>query len=93
MDLLSESQRDKLDLYRQKWAAARVSTNPANRSEAEAGVAAAYAAAGLSPPDEIRWCDSPLEMENDRRRGWLSQAPGARLDRLTSHRRRLANGA
>jgi hypothetical protein len=35
-------------------------TAPAERTEAEAGVRAAYASAGLPPPDSVEWCDSPV---------------------------------
>ncbi len=42
------------------WTDAAVATTPADRATAEAGVRRAYAAAGLTPPTTITWCDSPL---------------------------------
>src|SRR5262249_10161675 len=35
---------------------------PCDRKEAEAGVMAAYAAAGLPPPQEVVWAGGPVEM-------------------------------
>ena len=48
--------------YGQRWSELRSSTAPCDRVAAEAGVAKAYAAAGLSPPREIVWGDGPLEI-------------------------------
>src|SRR5205807_1534942 len=43
-----------------KWLAVGLSTEPADRSRAEAGVAAAYRAARLTPPCHLLWLASPL---------------------------------
>lgn len=42
------------------WAAVAATTGPADRAEAEAGIRAAYRAAGLVEPGKILWYDSPL---------------------------------
>jgi hypothetical protein len=59
---LSDDQRDRLGAYGQRWSELRSSTAPCDRVAAEAGVAKAYAAAGLPPPREIVWGDGPLEI-------------------------------
>ncbi|MFB4311821.1 DUF6745 domain-containing protein [Actinomadura sp. GTD37] len=41
------------------WQSAAFGTGPADRSRAEAGVAAAYAAAGLDAPERFVWVPSP----------------------------------
>ncbi|NDU74111.1 hypothetical protein GWI34_15920 [Actinomadura sp. DSM 109109] len=41
------------------WQAAAFATGPADRARAEAGVAAAYASAGLAPPERYVWVPSP----------------------------------
>lgn len=41
------------------WQAAAFATGPADRARAEAGIAAAYAAAGLSAPERFVWVPSP----------------------------------
>ncbi|TDE17917.1 DUF6745 domain-containing protein [Actinomadura sp. 6K520] len=41
------------------WQAVAFGTGPADRDRAEAGVAAAYAAAGLEPPERYVWMPSP----------------------------------
>lgn len=59
---LSEPQRAQLAVYGERWARLRASTEPCDRAAAEAGVARAYAAAGLPPPREIVWCSGPREL-------------------------------
>src|SRR5205814_316376 len=44
---------------RDEWLAYGLSTEPANRAEAEAGVRAAYEAAGLDAPKFMIWVGSP----------------------------------
>lgn len=41
------------------WQSAAFTTGPADRERAEAGVRAAYTAAGLAPPERIVWVASP----------------------------------
>ncbi|MFE5890277.1 DUF6745 domain-containing protein [Streptomyces sp. NPDC056462] len=43
-----------------EWLAHGLATGPADRDEAEAGVAAAYRVVGLEPPTTFVWLDSPL---------------------------------
>ncbi|MEV8094141.1 DUF6745 domain-containing protein [Kitasatospora sp. NPDC085879] len=43
-----------------RWRAAAAATGPADRAAAERAVRAAYRAAGLPEPAEVRWFDSPL---------------------------------
>lgn len=58
---LSDAQLDRLAEYGQRWSELRGSTAPCDRAAAEAGVATAYAAAGLPAPRQIIWCGGPLE--------------------------------
>src|SRR5262245_54492755 len=53
---------DALGEYLDRWAAAHLSCEPANRLLAEDGVRLAYATAGLAPPKHIVWCGGPLEI-------------------------------
>lgn len=59
---LSPEQEIQLELYSKKWRKIAISTEPANRAEAERGVKLAYECGGLVPPKEIIWCDSPMAM-------------------------------
>lgn len=51
-----------LATYLDRWAAACLSCEPADRLGAEVGVRQAYEAAGLKPPAHIVWCGGPLEI-------------------------------
>jgi hypothetical protein len=42
-----------------KWRAVAAATGPADREAAEEGVRLAYRAAGLRPPEQVVWVDSP----------------------------------
>src|SRR4249920_1882363 len=53
---------DDLKEYLDRWAAAHLSCEPADRRTAEKGVRLAYATAGLAPPQRIIWCGGPLEI-------------------------------
>ena len=53
---------DVLSDYLDRWGAAHLSTQPADRETGEEGVRMAYAAAGLAPPRQIVWCGGPLEI-------------------------------
>lgn len=57
---LTPEQKAKMDEYADKWVKIGLSTQPANRAEAEAGVKKAYELAGLNPPKHIYWADSPM---------------------------------
>ena len=59
---LTERQRARFGEFADKWTAIGLSTDPANRKKAETGVRMAYKAAGLKPPKQIIWFDSPLAM-------------------------------
>lgn len=48
--------------YLDRWGAAHLSTQPADRETGEESVRMAYAAAGLAPPRRIVWCGGPLEI-------------------------------
>ena len=54
---LTSEQIEKLSEYRQKWERSVLSTEPANREEAEKGIITAYRMAGMNVP-KIIWCDS-----------------------------------
>ncbi|MFI6604642.1 DUF6745 domain-containing protein [Nonomuraea sp. NPDC050536] len=49
-----------LSEVREKWLHVSDATGPADREQAEAGVADAYRLAGLPEPDRIEWADSPM---------------------------------
>jgi len=59
---LTPEQEAQLQVYAEKWRAIGLSTEPANRAEAEKGVRLAYELAGLNPPKEILWFESPMAM-------------------------------
>jgi hypothetical protein len=60
IDELEQWQLDLLPVVRDEWLAIGLSTEPADRLRAEAGVDLAYKAADLTPPDRKIWCDSPM---------------------------------
>jgi hypothetical protein len=53
---------DALSDYLDRWGAAHLSAQPADRESGEEGVRMAYAAAGLAAPRRIVWCGGPLEI-------------------------------
>ena len=59
IESLTKEQNRRLPEYRGKWIAIGLSTEAANRKEAERGIEEAYAVAGLEAP-KIVWCGSPL---------------------------------
>lgn len=59
---LTPEQEARFGEFIEKWTAIGLSTDPANRAEAERGVKLAYEIAGLTPPRIIVWCTSPLSM-------------------------------
>jgi len=56
---LTQEQMRRFPEFVEKWKAIGLSTEPANRKEAEIGVVEAYKAAGLDAP-KIVWCGSPM---------------------------------
>jgi hypothetical protein len=75
---LSAEQEALLPVVRDEWLATGLSTAPADRARAEDGVYQAYRAAGLLPPSEYVWCDSPFE--------------GARVANMLDARGLVSNG-
>jgi hypothetical protein len=61
-EALTAGQRGELNRFRARWSAIRRSTEPADRDAAEEGVRLAYAAAGLTPPARMVWCEGPVAM-------------------------------
>ena len=59
IEKLTREQEGLLTVYRDKWMAIGLSTEPANRKEAERGIEIAYANKGLKKPKMV-WCMSPL---------------------------------
>ena len=57
---LTKEQTDRFQEFIDKWTAIGLCTEPANRKEAEVGIAETYTSAGLAPPKRIVWCGSPL---------------------------------
>jgi hypothetical protein len=53
-----------MDEVREEWIGHGLSTAPADRRAAVAGVHDSYRAAGLAPPQDVVWVDSPLEGAN-----------------------------
>ncbi len=58
---LTEEMEARIPVIRDKWIELGLSTEPANREEAEKGVNLAYELSGLEPPREIVWCESPFQ--------------------------------
>jgi len=61
LNRLTAEQEAILLAIRDKWLSIGLSTEPADRKRAEAGVALAYQAAGMKPPSLVIWLRSPLE--------------------------------
>lgn len=59
---LTPEQKVQLEIYAKKWREIGLSTEPANRPEAEKGVRLAYELLRLKPPQKIIWCDSPARL-------------------------------
>ncbi len=59
---LTPEQEAQLEVYAHKWRDIALSTEPANRPEAEKGVRMAYESAGFMPPEKIIWYESPMQM-------------------------------
>jgi hypothetical protein len=70
---------DALSDYLDRWGAAHLSTQPADRETAEDGVRLAYAAAGLVPPRRIVWCGGPLEIAKHLATTSLTDAVGVNV--------------
>lgn len=60
IDTLTDEQAARLPGIRDDWLQVGLSTEPADRARAEAGVAEAYRSAGLEPPRVVIWLDSPM---------------------------------
>lgn len=59
IEKLTEEQKARFPEFVEKWTKIGLSTEPANRQEAEDGIKEAYEIAGLDEP-KIVWCSSPL---------------------------------
>lgn len=59
IEALTKEQTDRFPEFVDKWTRIGLSTEPANRTEAERGVTEAYKIANLPKP-KIVWCGSPL---------------------------------
>ena len=62
VDALTESERDQLKPWADRWIEAGLSCLPADRARVERGIRAAYGFAGYPPPKAIVWVDSPAIM-------------------------------
>lgn len=69
LDRLTPEQEALLPVVRDEWLAHGLCTEPADRADAEAGVAHAYETAGLAPPSIVVWLG---------RGGAVSDHPGPR---------------
>jgi hypothetical protein len=74
LERLTPAQDQQLLVLRDKWLRIGLSTQPAERRWAEAGVQMAYRAANLEPPTHVLWCDSPLA--GALAASWLAQGSG-----------------
>lgn len=61
---LTDEQKARFAEYRERFKKAGLSTEPANRKEAEIGINLCYTLRGLSEPKEIVWCDGPKDFVN-----------------------------
>ena len=59
---LTPEQKALLPACRDKWMKIGLSTEPCNRSAAEAAARAAYKVVGLAPPKQFVWFESPLSL-------------------------------
>ena len=60
IETLTRAQQARFPEFVRQWTDIGLDTHPANREEAERGVRLAYTLAGLTPPERIVWCGSPL---------------------------------
>jgi hypothetical protein len=60
IEKLTAEQESRLAEFRDKWMAIGLSTDPANREEAESAIRLSYRCARLPEPLKIVWCGSPL---------------------------------
>ena len=60
IEKLTFEQENLIPFYRDKWVRIGLSTDPADRKQAEYGIIESYRSAGLKPPKKIVWCGSPL---------------------------------
>ena len=60
IESLTPAQVAKFPEYIERWTDIGLSTLPADRGAAEAAIADMYRQGGLSPPEKIVWCGSPL---------------------------------
>ena len=60
LESLTAEQKALLPTIRDEWIKTGLSTEPADRAAAQAGVQKAYEAAGLEPPRLVIWLDSPM---------------------------------
>lgn len=65
IDTMTEWQRDQMAVYAKRWIEIGLCTEPADRPRAEAGVRKAYQIAGLEPPREIVWMQSPVQIMDE----------------------------
>ncbi len=65
IESLTEEQKAMLPVYRDRWLKIGLATGKADRPKAEAALNRAYQVAGLEPPKQIIWAQSPLS-------GWLT---------------------
>src|SRR5437773_9461738 len=60
IESLTPDQIAQLAVYRDRWIAIGLSTEPADRQKAEESIRLAYQAGGMAIPRRIVWCQSPL---------------------------------
>ena len=60
IESLTAEQQAMMVVYRDRWTAIGLCTEPADRARAEAGIQLAYAAGKRPAPARIVWCQSPL---------------------------------
>ena len=63
LDKLNEEQVKGLDICRDKWVKIGLQTGPIDREAAVVAVNKAYTLAELTPPENIVFCSSPLDMD------------------------------
>jgi hypothetical protein len=86
---LSQGQRAELAAYGARWNALRQSTGPAtDQTGVYAAVELAYAAAGLPPPRDIVWQESPAELAVAWARGRSAAGDSVRSQVVDNVRRR-----
>jgi len=60
IEFLTKSQQSRFQEFVEKWTRIGLSTEPADRIRAEAGIRKSYEIGGIKQPQRVVWCGSPF---------------------------------